>query len=233
MLAPDNLGEKGKEICVLVQDWNGCVQRRQRFLHEPGDTPVLYQSAATQTGKVGDAKQIVLNLSKQHADKQGREAAELAPRGAARRWLMTRPFHTTEEEKNTFQIAAVASGFLAGWRTEKNCMVGGSRVWRMGLAVRVLAADFEEIMKLVQPDVWIAALLGPRCSNGFLPRLEGDSGGNVPPRLQTHVGRESGRTSSEHETAARLWPGSKHSWQEAKREPPRSMEHLSPGRQRV
>ena len=38
----------------------------------------------------GGTKQIVLNLSRQHTDKQGWEAAELAPRVAARRWLQHR-----------------------------------------------------------------------------------------------------------------------------------------------
>ena len=37
--------------------------------------------------KDGGTKQIVLSLSKQYTDKQGWEAAELAPRVAARRWL--------------------------------------------------------------------------------------------------------------------------------------------------
>ena len=44
---------------------DGCMQSRQRFLHQLGDTPVLYQSAAPQGGKVrdGGTKLIVLNLS--------------------------------------------------------------------------------------------------------------------------------------------------------------------------
>ena len=34
-----------------------------------------------------------------------------------------------QRRKNTLQIGAAASGFLVGWSTEANCMVGGSRVW--------------------------------------------------------------------------------------------------------
>ena len=44
VLAPINVNEKGTEISVLVQDRNGCMQSRQRFLHQPGDVPVLHQS---------------------------------------------------------------------------------------------------------------------------------------------------------------------------------------------
>ena len=40
--------------------------------------------------KDGGTKQIVQSLSKQYTDKQGWEAAELAPRVAARRWLQHR-----------------------------------------------------------------------------------------------------------------------------------------------
>ena len=38
--APINVNEKGTEISVLVQDWNTCMQSRQRFLHQHGDIPV-------------------------------------------------------------------------------------------------------------------------------------------------------------------------------------------------
>ena len=91
-LAPTNVNEKGTEISVLVQDQNGCIQSRQRFLHQLGDIPVQYQSTALQKGNVKDCgtKQIVLSLSKQYTDKQGWEAAKLAPRVAARRWLQHR-----------------------------------------------------------------------------------------------------------------------------------------------
>ena len=34
VVAPVNLNEKGAEISVLVQDGNGCMQCRQRFLHQ-------------------------------------------------------------------------------------------------------------------------------------------------------------------------------------------------------
>ena len=91
-LAPTNVNEKGTGISVLVQDQNGCIQSRQRFLHQLGDIPVQYQSTALQKGNVKDCgtKQIVLSLSKQYTDKQGWEAAKLAPRVAARRWLQHR-----------------------------------------------------------------------------------------------------------------------------------------------
>ena len=67
VLAPINVNEKCTEISVLVQDRNGCMQSRQRFLHELGD------STAPQGGcvKDGGTKQVVLSLSKQHTDKQG------------------------------------------------------------------------------------------------------------------------------------------------------------------
>ena len=48
VLAPINLNENGTEISVLVQDRNVCMQSRQPFLHQLGDTPVTYQSAAPQ-----------------------------------------------------------------------------------------------------------------------------------------------------------------------------------------
>ena len=46
---------------------------------------------------------------------------------------------------------------------------------RMGLAVRVLAADFEEFLGELWGRVWITALLGPRCVDRFSCRLERDS----------------------------------------------------------
>ena len=68
VLVPINVNEKGTEISVLVQEWNGCMQSRQRFLHQLGDIPVQYQSTAPQGGNVkhGGTKQIVLSLSKQY-----------------------------------------------------------------------------------------------------------------------------------------------------------------------
>ena len=87
----DPLGERGRGERVDGRDAlrNGCTQSRQRFLHQLGDIPVQYQSTAPQGRSVkdGGTKQIVQSLSKQHTDKQGWEAAELAPRVAARRWL--------------------------------------------------------------------------------------------------------------------------------------------------
>ena len=91
-LAPTNVNEKSTEISVLVKDQNGCLQSRQRLLHQLGDIPVQYQSTALQKANVKDCgtKQLVLSLSKQYTGKQGWEAAELAPRVAARRWLQHR-----------------------------------------------------------------------------------------------------------------------------------------------
>ena len=87
----DLLGERGRGERVDGRDAlrNGCTQSRQRFLHQLGDIPVQYQSTAPQGGSVkdGGTKQIVQSLSKQYTDKQGWEAAELAPRVAERRWL--------------------------------------------------------------------------------------------------------------------------------------------------
>ena len=56
------------------------------------DIPVQYQSPAPQGGNAKDdgTKQIVLGLSKQYTHKKGWEAAELASRVAARRWLQHR-----------------------------------------------------------------------------------------------------------------------------------------------
>ena len=148
------------------------MQSRQRFLHQLGDVPVQYQSTAPQGGSVqdGGTNQIVLNLSKQYTDKQGWEAAELAPRAAARQWLphragvevfdvrpptriagreelqvvaqiasstydralrasgidgvMTRPFYTTEEEKNPLPPCAATSGFHTGCSLAEDVMAG-------------------------------------------------------------------------------------------------------------
>ena len=100
------LHEKDTEISVPMQDRNGSMQSRQRFLHQLGSTPVIYQSAAPQGGKVGDGatKQIVLNLSK-----QGWEAAELAPRVAARQWLQHRRA-TTDASGWTRRVAGGGPG---------------------------------------------------------------------------------------------------------------------------
>ena len=89
VLAPINVNEMGTEISVLVQDQNGCMQSRQRFLHRLGDISVQCQSTAPQGRSVkdGGTKQIVLSPSKEYTHKQGWRAAELAPGVAARRRL--------------------------------------------------------------------------------------------------------------------------------------------------
>ena len=124
VLAPITLAEKGAETSVVVRDRNGCMQSRQLFLHQLGDTPVFSRSAVPHGGKVGDGgtKQNVLNLSKLHTGKQGWEAAcervagreelqvaaqvtsstfETALRASGVDGVMTRPFHTTKEEKHS------------------------------------------------------------------------------------------------------------------------------------
>ena len=85
-------GVDGGDALQRVQDRNGCMQSRQRSLRQLGDIPVQYQSTAPQGGSVkdGGTTQIVLSLSKQYTDKSGWEAAELAPRVSARRWLRHR-----------------------------------------------------------------------------------------------------------------------------------------------
>ena len=149
VLAPITLTEKGAEISVVVQDPNGRMQSRQRFLHQLVDTPVFYQSAAPQGGKVGDGgtEQNVLNLCKLHTGKQGWEAAcgrvagreelqvaaqvtsstfETALRASGADGVMTHPFHTTEEEKALFRSVPLPLDFLLDRGTEQNCVVGGT-----------------------------------------------------------------------------------------------------------
>ena len=203
VLAPINVNEKGTEISVLVQNRNGCTQSRERFLHQLAGVPVQYQSTGTTRGcvKDGGMKQIVQSLSKQCTDKQGWQAAELAPRVAARRWLqhragvevldvrlptriagreelqvvaqiasssyegaqrasgtdvMTRPFYTTEEEKTLFRSVPLPMDFsLDGALRKKSWLADrafGVVTTRLGLAVRVKTPDFEEVVRLVQPE---------------------------------------------------------------------------------
>ena len=85
--------------------------------------------------KDGGTKLIVFNLSKQHTDKQGWEAAELAPRVAARRWHRAggrsddQPFlHDSREKLSSLQYRYLWN--LIGWSAEEACMVGRSCVWR-------------------------------------------------------------------------------------------------------
>ena len=60
VFAPVIFHEKGTDISVLVQDWNGCLQSRRRFLHQLGDTPVMCQSTAPQGGNLGDEERSKL-----------------------------------------------------------------------------------------------------------------------------------------------------------------------------
>ena len=69
---------------------------------------------------------------------------------------MTRPFCTTEEEKLLFRSVPLPLDLSLDGALRKTAWLAdrayGVVTTRMGLAVRVLAADFEEIIKLVQPD---------------------------------------------------------------------------------
>ena len=49
---------------VLVQDQNGCMQSRQRFLHPFRDTPVFKQSAAPQGGKVQSCIDVLFRIGR-------------------------------------------------------------------------------------------------------------------------------------------------------------------------
>ena len=82
--------------------------------------------------------------------------------------------------------------------------------------MRVFAADFKKIVKLVQPEnyskilgelwdvTWITVLLGARCADRFSCWVKRDPSEISPPRIQAHLGGESGRAASEHKIAARL-----------------------------
>ena len=50
-LATTNVNEKGTEISVLVRDQNGCLQSRQRLLHQLGDISRTVPEHATTGGK--------------------------------------------------------------------------------------------------------------------------------------------------------------------------------------
>ena len=86
-----------------------------------------------------------------------------------------------QRRKNTLQIGAAASGFLVGWSTEANCMVGGSRVWCGDIShgtVRQKRSSSSCSPSITQSSwktvecVW-TALTEPRCSNRHLRRLDG------------------------------------------------------------
>ena len=114
----------------------------------------------------GGTKQIGLNLSKQRTGKQGWEAAELAPRVAVRRWLQHRAGVEVHDMRPPTRVAGreELQGVVplpldfsvdvalreAAWLADGAYSVITTR---MGLAVRVLAADLEEIRKLVQPEL--------------------------------------------------------------------------------
>ena len=174
VLAPISVNEKGTQISVLVQDRNGRMQSRRRFLQQLGDVPVQYQSTAPQGGfvKDGGTKQIVLSLSKQYTDKQGWEAAEPAPRVAARPWLQHRAgvevldvrppprIAGREELQVVAQIASSSRGSSAReWKRRRDDpsflhwqIALGVVTTRLGPAVRVKIPDFEKVARLVQPE---------------------------------------------------------------------------------
>ena len=195
------------------------MQNRQRFLRQLGDIPVQYQSTAPQGGCVKDdgTKQIVLSLSKRHTDKQGWEAAELAPRVAARRccrtelvWkcsmcppptrtvgreelqvaaqiasstydgalrasgtgeVITRPFYTTEEEETLFRSVLFLLDFSLEGALRKTSWLAdrafGVVTTRLGLAVRGKTTDFEEVVKLAQPESYNKSLRELRGVSGL------------------------------------------------------------------
>ena len=69
---------------------------------------------------------------------------------------MTRPFYTTEEEKPHFRSVPLPLNFSLEGALRKTSWLAerafGVVTTRLGLAVRVKTTDFEEVVKLVQPE---------------------------------------------------------------------------------
>ena len=70
--------------------------------------------------------------------------------------VMTRLFYTTEVEQTLFRSVPLPVDFsferalrMAAWFADRACGVVTTRI---GLVVRVFTADFEEIVKLAQPE---------------------------------------------------------------------------------
>ena len=93
MLAPIDVKEKGTEISVLVQDRNGCMQSSQRFLHQLGWRHLRTVPKHSTKGRNCERwwNEAYRSESEQTTHRQTRlEAAELARRVAAKRWLQHR-----------------------------------------------------------------------------------------------------------------------------------------------
>ena len=160
-------------------------------------------------------KQIVVNLNKQHADKQG---------VATPRWWWPRMrcvpvggpvFPTQQRRKDSLQIGTATSGFLVGWSGWRMVRMvwkqfAGDWPWKCSQQTSMIS------ITLVQPnllgELWDVS--GLSLSWGPSAATDSFAGWMVIP-LKTFRpgyrriwGRESGRTNSEHGTAARLWPGS-------------------------
>ena len=70
--------------------------------------------------------------------------------------VMTRPFNTTEEEKTHFQSVPLPLDFSLEGALRKTSWLAerafGVVTTRLGLSVRLITTDFEEVVKLVQPE---------------------------------------------------------------------------------
>ena len=70
--------------------------------------------------------------------------------------VMTRPFYTREEEKTLFRSVLLPLDFSLDGALRKTSWLAdrvfGVVTARFGLAVRVKTPDFEEVVRLVQPD---------------------------------------------------------------------------------
>ena len=99
---------------------------------------------------------------------------------------------------------------------------------RLALAVSVKTPDFEEVVRLVQPEnynkflgeLWDVSGLhlsrGPDAVTDFLAGWKVSSLKTLSTGLQTHLGCESNGTSNKHEIATRNWPGSDQAYCHAK-----------------
>ena len=72
-----------------------------------------------------------------------------ALRGSGTDGVMTRPLYTTEEGKTHFRSVPLPLDFFTGRSLAENVLACRTR---LGLAVRVKTTDFEEVVKLVQPE---------------------------------------------------------------------------------
>ena len=175
VLAPIILNERSTQNSVLVQDWNGGMQSWQRFLHQLGDIPVQYHSTAPQGSvKDGGTKQIVLSLSKQYTETGlGSSGTGGSRRDDGCNTELVRKCSTWTSDAHcwTRRIASCGPDCQLGhWFRSVLLLLDFSlegalrkTAWladrafgvvttRSGLAVRAIEADFEEVVKLVQPE---------------------------------------------------------------------------------